>query len=74
MYIERNTKIKYRKCTIYKATCGHCGRFIPYKLNLVILVSGKLALRGLEFTIQSVSVAGCVHTGDWSQCVCMDRT
>ena len=63
-YIERNTKIEYRKYTIYKATlylktillknvflkrsvrmAGIAGDLF-LKLCLVILVSGKLALRG----------------------------
>ena len=64
IYIERNTKIEYRKYTIYKATlylktillknvflkrsvwmAGIAGDLF-LKLYLVILVSGKLALRG----------------------------
>ena len=64
VYIERNTKIEYRKYTIYKATLSletillknvFLKRFVWMagiagdlflKLYLVILVSGKLALRG----------------------------
>ena len=64
IYIETNTKIEYRKYTIYKATlylktillknvflkrsvwkAGIAGDLF-LKLYLVILVSGKLALRG----------------------------
>ena len=64
IYIERNTKIEYRKYTIYKATlylktillnnvflkrsvwmAGITGDLF-LKLYLIILVSGKLALRG----------------------------
>ena len=66
IYIERNTKIEYRKYTIYKATLylktillknvflkrsvwtAGIAEDLFLKLYLVILVSVKLALRGLR--------------------------